>query len=76
MFERVREWWNGRPDPVRKNNKSGTYTVTYQLGEPDYPWIRRFFRKHKKITVVLFFALLIPFISAIGSNLGNLPFNS
>ncbi len=58
MIDRVRKWWNGRPDPVRKNNKDNTYTITYRLGKPDHPWIRRQFSKYKKFIILSAIAVI------------------
>jgi hypothetical protein len=74
MFKLIREWWNGRADPIHKDNENGTYSVTYQMGEPSRPWIRRLFQNHKKKIFALFFAALIALAASIGTNFGDLLF--
>lgn len=59
MLNKIKCWWRGGGHIDSKNNEDGTRTVRIQcVTEENQPWIRRFFRSHKKL-VIGFFSLLV-----------------
>lgn len=57
MFKRIKHWWNGSDESIVSKDGQSIRYVTLP-NEFDQPWIRRFFRSHRK-RIIGFFTLLV-----------------
>lgn len=62
MFKRIKHWWNGSNESI-ENRDGEIYRCVTLPDKFNQPWIRRFFRTHKKIFFTLIGAIFSAFIA-------------